>query len=157
MTHWNPQSLVIQLAKISGFTPIIATASSKHIDSLKEIGASNVLDRNLSTALLKDEISKITSKPIQYVYDSIASEPTQQTAHDILSPGGRAVVVLPIVITPAEGKYISKTTAGQAHPDNAELFPAFYHDHVYGFLEKGYIVVSFIGPLTRTKISLTFY
>lgn len=133
---------------MSGFSPIITTASATHTDSLKAIGASNVIDRNLFIASLKEEIGQITSKPICFVYDSISSAATQQTAHDILSPGGRAVVVLPTVITPAEGKYISKTNAGHAHP-----IPAFYHDHLYGFLEKGFIVVSLVR-LHTTRVAI---
>ncbi|KAH9481153.1 Zinc-type alcohol dehydrogenase-like protein C2E1P3.01 [Psilocybe cubensis] len=125
---------VIQFAKLSGFSPIIVTASPSHTDSLLEIGASNVIDRNLSTSSLSEEIGKITSKPIHFVFDSIALAETQQTAIDIISPGGRAVVVLPAVVAPAEGKYLSKTNAGHVHP-----IPTFYREHLYGFLEKGFI------------------
>ena len=39
-------SSVIQLAKLSGFSPIITTSSLAHADYLKSLGATYVLDRN---------------------------------------------------------------------------------------------------------------
>jgi len=129
----------IQLAKLSGFSPIITTASSKHADFLKEMGTTHILDRNLSSALLKDEINKIIDKPIKFVYDSIATESTQPVALDILTPGGHAVLVAPATVKPTDDKQISKVVAELIAPHNVELLRTLYHDKVYGFLETGAI------------------
>ena len=88
----------IQLAKLSGFSPIITTASIKHATALEGLGADVVLSRELSTNELKQEISKHTSKPIKFIYDAISVESTQRTAVDILAPNGALVTTLPDVI-----------------------------------------------------------
>ena len=63
----------LQLAKLSGFSPIITTASLKHVETLKSLGATHVIDRNVSGSALASEISVITQNaPIKYVVDSIS-------------------------------------------------------------------------------------
>ncbi|KAG5635716.1 hypothetical protein H0H81_010319 [Sphagnurus paluster] len=85
---------VIQLAKLSRFFPIIVTASLKHEEYLKSLGATHVLDRNLSTSALAGEIGKITAAPIAVVYDSVSLPGTQQTGYDLLAQGGVLALVL---------------------------------------------------------------
>ncbi|EMD40132.1 hypothetical protein CERSUDRAFT_151111 [Gelatoporia subvermispora B] len=92
----------IQVAKLSGFSPIITTASLRNADMLKELGATHVLDRNLSTDALSEEIAKITSKPLEIVYDAISLPVTQNAAFDITAPGGYLVLVLSEAIDPAK-------------------------------------------------------
>ena len=94
--------IAIQIAKISGFSPIITTASLRNADMLKGIGATHVLDRNLPTSALSEEIMKITSKPLQIVYDAISLPATQNAAFDVLAPGGHLVLVLPDAIDAAK-------------------------------------------------------
>jgi NADPH:quinone reductase-like Zn-dependent oxidoreductase len=131
--------IAIQLAKLSGFSPIIATASSKHADSLKDMGTTHILDRNLTAALLKDEIKKITDKPIKFVYDSVSTESTQQVALDILTPGGLALLVGSATVKPIDDKQIAQVFAGLMVPHNVELLRTLYHDKVYKILESGAI------------------
>ena len=45
----------IQLAKLSGFSPIIVTASLHHAEHLEALGATHVIDRNVSGAALASE------------------------------------------------------------------------------------------------------
>ncbi|EIN12421.1 GroES-like protein [Punctularia strigosozonata HHB-11173 SS5] len=90
---------VIQLARLSGFSPIIVTASEKHTDHLKSLGATHVLPRSLSTEALRAEIGKITSQPIKIVYDTVSHADTQETGYSLLASGGQLILVLP----PAEG------------------------------------------------------
>ncbi|CAA7269470.1 unnamed protein product [Cyclocybe aegerita] len=131
----------IQLAKLSGFSPIITTASLKHADFLKSLGATAILDRNLSSIELKAEISKLTSSSIDAVYDSISLPATQQIGADLLSPSGRLATVLP----PPESLKLdankrSIVVLGMLRkPENIELLEIFYHDHLESFLEKGLI------------------
>ncbi|KIL65212.1 hypothetical protein M378DRAFT_186563 [Amanita muscaria Koide BX008] len=74
----------LQLAKLAGFSTIIATASLDHADFLKSLGATHVIDRNTSKVILQEE----------HVFDAISSPETQQLWHDLLSPEGQIVIVL---------------------------------------------------------------
>ncbi|KAF8961933.1 chaperonin 10-like protein [Flammula alnicola] len=127
----------IQLAKLSGFSPIITTASLKHTDYLKSLGATAVLDRNLSSSALATEISKITNTPIKFVYDTISADSTQQIGLDILTPGGQLVVDLPPTAKSVQDKTIIQVVGMLRLPHNIELLETLYHDTVSGFLEKG--------------------
>lgn len=133
--------LVLQLAKLSGFSPIMTSASVKNSDALKELGATHVLDRNLSTESLKAEIAKITSKPLELVFDAV-SVGTQQIAVDLVAPGGNVLVIMNPTVTPTEGKRIAKATGKLRIDYNIELLERLYHDEIYGLLEKGLITVS---------------
>ncbi|KAK7679616.1 hypothetical protein QCA50_017327 [Cerrena zonata] len=88
----------IQLARLSGLSPIIATASPHNEGLLKSLGATHVVNRNLTPTDLKSTIQEITSKPIQLIYDAIATEETQNLAYDVLKSGGKLLLALPSVI-----------------------------------------------------------
>ncbi|KAG6874798.1 hypothetical protein C0993_012134, partial [Termitomyces sp. T159_Od127] len=128
----------IQLAKLSGFSPIITTASLKHTELLKYIGATYVLDRNLPTGTLKAEVKKITDKPIDIVFDAISLSATQQTGHDLLAPGGNLLTVLNLCITKKDD--INHIAAvGLLHlPENKRLLAELYAK-LAKFLEQGKI------------------
>jgi hypothetical protein len=126
---------VIQLAKYSGFYPIITTSSLKHADELKSLGATHVIDRNTSVVA---EVRKLTDKPILTVYDAISSTDTQQAGIDVLAAGGKLVIVLPPSVK-AEGKEIIHIMGlASLHP---ELLTSLYGKDVYGFLEQGVLKV----------------
>ncbi|KAF9555139.1 GroES-like protein [Agrocybe pediades] len=133
--------IALQLAKLSGFSPIITTASSKHADNLKRLGATDVLDRNLSGRELKAEIDKITGgKPIKYAFDSISSAATQQVGVEILSPSGTLATVLPVVVDVPEDKNTVSTLGIFSHsPQHLGLLETLYHDKITGWLERGVI------------------
>ncbi|KAG1751515.1 chaperonin 10-like protein [Suillus paluster] len=105
----------IQLARLSGFSPIITTASLHNAELLSSLGATHVLDRKLSTTALKDAIVKITSIPITLVFDAISLPGTQQTAHDILTTGG----------TKSEDKVLHPVFGSFHEPPNRELGKSF--------------------------------
>jgi Zn-dependent alcohol dehydrogenase len=56
------------------------------------LGATHVLDRNLSSSDLKSEIGRIANQPVTNIYDCVSSSETQSTAIEILSPGGNLVI-----------------------------------------------------------------
>jgi len=56
MRDFKFQYIVLQLAKISGFSPIITTASLTNEISLQQLGATHVLSRDLSTPFLDSNI-----------------------------------------------------------------------------------------------------
>ncbi|EGO00265.1 hypothetical protein SERLA73DRAFT_107303 [Serpula lacrymans var. lacrymans S7.3] len=104
--------LAIQLAKLSGFSPIITTASPHNTTLLKSIGASHVIDRHLPSLSLAQEVAKITSSPVSFVIDAVSLEDTQQAGYNLLAPGGEMAVVLPPT---------AKAVAG----DNKRLFMTY--------------------------------
>ncbi|GJE89860.1 zinc-binding alcohol dehydrogenase family protein [Phanerochaete sordida] len=81
----------IQFAKLSGFSPIITTASPQNEAFLKSLGATHVIDRS---APLPAAVQAITTQPITRIFDAISSEETQNAAYDALTPGGKLVIVL---------------------------------------------------------------
>ncbi|KAF8648426.1 hypothetical protein AX16_006289 [Volvariella volvacea WC 439] len=69
----------IQLAKLSGFSPIITYASVKHEDFLKSLGATHVIDHQTA--------------PIMGVGCDLKPD-TQQAGYDLLGKGGKLAIVL---------------------------------------------------------------
>ncbi|KAJ2929659.1 hypothetical protein H1R20_g7448, partial [Candolleomyces eurysporus] len=143
--------LTIQTAKLSGFNPIITTASIKHGDFLKSLGATHVLDRNASLAGLKESIQSITEKPVKVVVDAISSEETQTLGFTLLAPGGQIAVNLPAIDLikeegPKENKslvYVLATKQGYA-----ELVQEMW-THVTKFLQGGDIKPNRIEVLPK--------
>ncbi|KZT00562.1 GroES-like protein [Laetiporus sulphureus 93-53] len=107
----------IQLAKYAGFSPIVTTASLQNAEWLKEIGATHVVDRHLDSQAAFAEVSRITSAPIEVVYDAIGEPGTQNLGYDFLAPGGVLLIVLSESV------------------DKAKLSPSKRIEHVYGVLD----------------------
>ncbi|KAG6917713.1 hypothetical protein DXG01_001364 [Tephrocybe rancida] len=129
----------IQLAKLSGFSPIITTASLKHTEFLKSLGATNVLDRNLPSDALKTKVGELTSAPIDIVYDAISTTVTQQTGNDLLVPGGHLITVLNLVITKKSDVSHIQVSGIPGLPQNKELLEALYAK-LSLLLEQGAII-----------------
>ncbi|KAF5342021.1 hypothetical protein D9611_002056 [Ephemerocybe angulata] len=129
----------IQLAKLSGFSPIITTASLKHEEFLKSLGATDVVDRNVPPT--KENIQKLSEKPVEIVFDSIASSQTQEDGLNILGSGGELVTVLEI-----EERLLKKAAAQNTEmvhalglktlPFHVELLREFWA-HATELLESG--------------------
>jgi NADPH:quinone reductase-like Zn-dependent oxidoreductase len=135
--------LVIQLARLSGFSPIITTASLKHTERLKTLGATDVLDRNLDTAALSTEITERSKgQPLKYIYDAISTAETQRAGFGVLADGGQIALVNPAHITPTAGKAVVQVQGWLRGPANIPLLEPLYHDHLYKLLEDGAIKVS---------------
>jgi len=95
---------VIQLAKLSGFSPIIATANPAHEKELKALGATDVIDRHLSNDEFRAAVHKITQQPIGTAYDVIGSAQTQQAAWSVVAQGGILVLTANPIVKEEEGK-----------------------------------------------------
>ncbi|KAG6826976.1 hypothetical protein H0H93_015955, partial [Arthromyces matolae] len=50
--------------------------------------------RHLSISALTAEVHKITSKPIDFIYDAVSLPETQETGYSLLAEGGNLVLVL---------------------------------------------------------------
>ena len=89
-------SIAIQFARLSGFSPIITTASLHNTALLESLGATHILSRSLSFSELATEIKFILAgAALHTVYDAVSSQETQQLGWDLLSSGGTIAVVLP--------------------------------------------------------------
>lgn len=135
-----PANTVIQVAKLSGFSPIITTASSHHTSYLKSLGATHIIDRHIPLSSLPAEVANITKDPIEIVYDSISTDDTQQAGYDLLAPGGQIVVTLNPSVKKTDGKEIIHVFGSVTVPVNADLGASLY-GKLTGLLEKGAIKV----------------
>ncbi|TBU41225.1 GroES-like protein [Dichomitus squalens] len=86
---------VIQLARLSGFSPIIATASPHNREYLESLGATSVIDRNLPSAQLQVEATKLADGLFDLVYDAVSLPDTLPLANALTAPEGDLVVVSP--------------------------------------------------------------
>lgn len=74
-------------------------------DLVKSLGATHVIDRSADVAA---EVKKITSSPIDFVFDAISVGGTQELGWEILAPGGTLAVTLPPTVD--KKKYGDKHT-----------------------------------------------
>ncbi|KAI6154616.1 chaperonin 10-like protein [Pisolithus tinctorius] len=128
---------VIQLARMSGFCPIITTASLKHTNYLKDLGATHVIDRYLPFPALKQAVERITNAPINVIYDTVSIRETQEAAWQLLGPQGRLVVTLPSVI---DDRHRVIHTNGNPHTEENWETGRQLWLHLSKWLEKGEIV-----------------
>ncbi|KAF9052986.1 chaperonin 10-like protein [Panaeolus papilionaceus] len=133
---------VIQFAKISGFSTIITTSSLTNSDDLQALGATHIIDRNLSMEAISTKIKEtLGEQPLKFAYDAISLPETQKLAWDALAPGGQ----LELVALPSDGladtddKKFSVIRAILRAPHQKVLFENLYHDLVYGWLATGRI------------------
>ncbi|KIJ39260.1 hypothetical protein M422DRAFT_175459 [Sphaerobolus stellatus SS14] len=82
----------MQLAKLSGFSTIIATSSIRNADLVKSFGATHVVDRNADVVA---EVKKILSDSPKIVWDAVSLEDTQIQAIQILASDGTLLLVGP--------------------------------------------------------------
>ncbi len=137
-------SPVIQVAKLSGFSPIITTASAHNEAYLKSLGATHVLDRNaIPLSSLSSAVKEIIQEPIKLVYDAISDADTQNTSYAILAPGGKIVLVLPVAIDESkrtEDKEIVNVF-GNVHVPAQRAVGVSLYKHLTTLLEAGDIKV----------------
>ena len=131
---------VIQLVNALGLSPIITTASLKHEEFLKSLGATYVFDRNTLAASLHDEIKKIANAPIKHVFDTVSSQETQQFGHDLLVSGGQLAIVTALKIKIANDKTSLHVFGSRGVPENHELLKIMF-SKLTGWLEEGVVVV----------------
>ncbi|KAH9847261.1 GroES-like protein [Lenzites betulinus] len=132
-------SLAIQFAKLSGFSPIITTASLKNAPLLKEFGATHVLDRNLSPSALYDAVVAITGAPVKLVLDTITVPDTERAAFALVAPGGKLLIHnQPSVLEnpTADGRSVTFTSGIIQLPENQEFGKVLY-EHVPALLASG--------------------
>jgi threonine dehydrogenase-like Zn-dependent dehydrogenase len=132
---------VIQLGRLSGFSPIITTASVRHADYLKTLGATHIIDRRLPHSSLHAEVKTITESPIKFVYDAVSTPGTQEIAHDLLANSGGVVVVLTPHVRETDGKETIHVFSVPKLPHTNEMTATMYKQ-LSSWLDEGVIRVS---------------
>ncbi|KAI0351252.1 GroES-like protein [Trametes cingulata] len=92
----------IQLARMSGFSPIVVTASLHNTELLKSLGATHVLDRTLPGETLGEQARQIAGGYFDIVYDAVSLSETLGVGYGATSPTGHFIVVLSNPIPGAE-------------------------------------------------------
>ncbi|TCD62184.1 hypothetical protein EIP91_007242 [Steccherinum ochraceum] len=88
---------VIQLARLSGFAPILTTVSPHNIPLVTSLGATHPIPRSTPLSELPSVLTSLTSSPLEVVYDAVSAQETQLAGWELLSEGseGTLVLVLP--------------------------------------------------------------
>ncbi|KAJ7842978.1 chaperonin 10-like protein [Mycena olivaceomarginata] len=124
----------LQLARLSGFSPIITTASLKHESFLKSLGATHVINRSLPDAEVVKAVSSL-APALSVVFDTVSTKETVTLGFEILkeskkySKGDRMLLqIRPISIAEAEseGIHIYMGWATSAWPQNNALSKEWY-------------------------------
>ncbi|PIL36596.1 hypothetical protein GSI_00285 [Ganoderma sinense ZZ0214-1] len=139
----NVGQFAIQFAKLSGFSPIITTASLRHRDLLTTFGATHVLDRTLPSEKIIEEVKVIASGSVDLVYDAVSEESTVKLAGAVLRSGGQLVLVLasaeePIKDIIQEKKIETVSAMGIMSGTNRGSLEGLW-EKLPEFLEKGLI------------------
>jgi NADPH:quinone reductase-like Zn-dependent oxidoreductase len=135
----------LQLAKLSGFSPIITTSSPSNFGLLKSLGATHTLGRS-AIGSLGAEVAKITLEPVMYAYDAWSNAETQQALYDLLAPNGGLVIVLPKAVKEVDDKNITVLNVyGSVHvPVNRDIGVSLF-GALEGLLANGTIKVKSVG------------
>ena len=143
-------SIAIQFAKLSGFSPIITTASKHNEEYCKAAGATHVLDyHDVPLSELPNVVAKITGDtPLTLVYNATSDIESHKIGWDMLAENGTEVIVNPPsdAVANKRGKEDEKGRRvvwafGVANdPDHWEFGKGLYAA-LTEFLEKGEIKV----------------
>ncbi|KZV70278.1 GroES-like protein [Peniophora sp. CONT] len=134
----------LQLLKLSGFNPIVATASSHNEAYCKAAGATHVVDYKTTPydelpAIVK---SIVGSTPVGFVYDAAAKK-TNEIAFSVLSPGGgMATVFIPQAGVGKRGEDDEQGRRivgvyGSVHEEEHKAFGKEMYANLTGMLERG--------------------
>src|ERR1700730_8487164 len=86
----------LQLARLSGFNPIITTASAHNEAYCRAAGATHVIDyRTTPYPAVPAVVKDIANGPIEIIYDAISTPESQIADWEILGPNGSLVLTLP--------------------------------------------------------------
>lgn len=126
----------IQFAKLSGFSPIITTASLSNTELVKSLGATHVIDRSVDLATALAPITA-TAGPLKHIFDAIGEVETQEASYAVLADGGKLITVghVPIKAPVPEKEVIEVWGATYIPPNRA--FGVVLLEKLTGLLESG--------------------
>ncbi|PAV16319.1 GroES-like protein [Pyrrhoderma noxium] len=139
---------VIQFAKLSGFSPIIVTASLHNTDLLKSLGATHVVDRSVSD--VPAEIRKaLGGSTTSLIFDTISLEETQTQAWSLLAHSGTLIITLqPQVDDTAEGETRNLVHVfGSVHTPESRPLGEDLYSNLTSLLENGSIKTNLVEVL----------
>ncbi|KAI9452246.1 GroES-like protein [Russula earlei] len=94
----------IQLAKLSGFNPIITTASTKNEAYCRDAGATHVIDyKTVPYTSIPAIVKEIANGPVGIVYDAISIPESQRADLEVLRPNGSLILTLPSEVEASKG------------------------------------------------------
>lgn len=144
--------VVIQLAKLSGFSPILTTVSPHNDALVTSLGATHPIDRSLPLASLASHPVLATKKPL-LVFDAVSAAETQQAGWELVAPGGTLVVVNPVNLpNPESAEGEGKTavfTLGTVHIDVNRKVGEGMYAVLEGLLERGDVKVCSLLRIER--------
>ncbi|OJT14985.1 Zinc-binding alcohol dehydrogenase domain-containing protein cipB [Trametes pubescens] len=134
-------SLALQLSRLSGFSPIITTASLKNAELLTGFGATHVLDRNLSASALREQVFELAGGAVPVVYDAISLPDTQNAAFDLLGKDGKLLTLLAPAVDEdkqknANGRTVVSVAGHILRPENQD-FGRVLFSKLTGLLKNG--------------------
>jgi NADPH:quinone reductase-like Zn-dependent oxidoreductase len=139
--------VAIQLLKFVGFTRIIAYASKANFEYLRQLGATECIDR---TEVPIDSLAAHITPPVKLVYDTIGE---LNAAYDSAMDGGSVVTVHPMANWTREGKNLTLVRAqARALPEHT-AFRKLLKKILPEMLEKGALVVCGSNSISTTKNS----
>ena len=138
----NTSLAAIQLARLSGFSPIITTASPPNASLCQSLGATHVIDRSSKT-VVSDIKAILENSETKLVYDAVSEKETQEAAWEVVAPGGVLVLVLFPEIDAAKvpSKHVFNVV-GNAHTDGLRKLGVSLYGKLTQLLAERAIVVS---------------
>jgi len=137
--------LALQLAKLSGFKPIITTASTHNEDYCRAAGATHIVDYHITPyASIPTVVKEITKGPVDVIFDAISTLESQKADLEILDPNGSLVLTLPPAIdklTEPEGNLWVVQTFGSVRDYGHSEFGTAMYTALPGLLADGSIKV----------------
>lgn len=133
----------VQLAKLSGFSTIIATGRRYNTYHFKSLGVSTFVDRKASN-FQEELIKAINGAKVDVVFDAVSLDDTQSLGWDILAPGG--ALILTQAPTIDREKYPDKKVVddicGNVYNPHLRHLAVSMYKALPGLLESGKLKVS---------------
>jgi NADPH:quinone reductase-like Zn-dependent oxidoreductase len=137
--------LALQLAKLSGFNPIITTASAYNEEYCRAAGATHIVDYRITPyASIPTVVKGITKGPVEVIFDAISTQESQKADLEILDPNGSLVLTLPPAIdklTEPQGNLWVVQTLGSVRDNGHSEFGTAMYTALPGLLAEGSIKV----------------
>lgn len=106
------------------------------------MGATHIIDRHIDLSAISEKVKTITSTPIEIVFDAVSTPELQNAGYNLLSSGGKLVLVLPSALGDRneDGKRVISTNGSPYIPSHRELFVGLY-GKLNSYLVEGLIKV----------------
>ena len=139
---YNHSFSALQLARLSGFSPIITTASPHNAPLAQSLGATHVIDRS-SPSVVSDIQKILAGRQPKLVYDAVSDASTQPAAWEVTSPGGvLALVLAPQIEAAKDTSKVIHSLFGNVHSPQLRKLGISLYSKLTQLLEEGKLVVS---------------